>query len=144
MKFVNRTAIGLATLLLSAAAVPAFAGTVTVQIQNATSTSVSVTGGGGTIPTTVPANTQLQGSITTTPGLPQQGVLTVKNAANTKSCSFSWSRQGMAQVSGPLCNSTYGPTAIPLNVTTTCTGATVAGTVTPSPSCNGTLKFKIQ
>jgi len=144
MKFVNRTAIGLATLLLSAAAVPAFAGTVTVQIQNATTTPVTITGGGGTIPGSAAAGSTVQGQVTTTSGLPQQGVLTVKNAANTKACSFDWSRQGQAQVGGPLCNNTYNPTGIPLNVTTQCTGMHVSGTITPSPTCNGTIKFKIQ
>jgi len=146
MKLFKRTGLALAALLLSAAAMPALAGTVQIKIVNNTGGTVTISGStSGTGSPSLPSSTgpgTVSGSYNTTAGQPQNGVLTVKNAANTKSCSFSWSRTGQQVVGGPICGTTYSPAAIWLAPGTTCTG--VQSNVTASPTCGGTITFTIQ
>lgn len=139
MNAVRNLVVGAMALAISAAAAPAFAGSMTVNFKNNTTTTVNITGGAtGSV---APGGTG-SATINTATGLPQQNVFTVKNAANTKSCSFSYSRTGQQTVGGPLCGSSLGQSGIWLVSGTTCTPTVVANA--PAPTCTGTITFTIQ
>lgn len=139
MNAVRNLVVGAMALAISAAAAPAFAGSMTVKFTNNTTATVNITGGAtGSV---APGATG-QTTINTTNGLPQQNVFTVKNAANTKSCSFSYSRTGQQTTGGPLCGTTLGQSALWLVPGTNCTAT--PSNIVQSPTCTGTITFTIQ